>query len=73
MKAKSIKSPAKQADVSKLLNKDEYLKVTFERQRTQLCFVAGVGDDTSFSLQTKRKSVKFHGNDSITFKLQVME
>lgn len=42
-------------DVSKFLNKDEYLEVIFGQQRVRLYIIAGVKDDTSFAPQTKKE------------------
>jgi mRNA-decapping enzyme subunit 2 len=42
-------------DVSKLLNKDEFLEFNFGQQRVRLYIIAGVKDDTSFAPQTKKE------------------
>ncbi|KAK4487511.1 hypothetical protein RD792_005844 [Penstemon davidsonii] len=42
-------------DVSKLLNKEEYIEMIFGQQRVRLYIVAGVKDDTSFAPQTKKE------------------
>ena len=42
-------------DVSKLLNKDEYLEVIFGQQRVRLYIIAGVKDDTAFAPLTKKE------------------
>ncbi|KAG8380488.1 hypothetical protein BUALT_Bualt06G0020600 [Buddleja alternifolia] len=42
-------------DVSKLLNKDDYIEKMFGEQRVRLYIVAGVKDDTSFAPQTKKE------------------
>ncbi|XP_025984518.2 mRNA-decapping enzyme subunit 2-like [Glycine max] len=42
-------------DVSKLLNKDEYLEVIFGQQRVRFYIIAGVKDDTTFAPLTKKE------------------
>ncbi|KZV41369.1 Decapping 2 isoform 1, partial [Dorcoceras hygrometricum] len=42
-------------DVSKLLNKDDYIEMIFGQQRVRLYIVAGVKDDTSFAPLTKKE------------------
>ncbi|KAL0403473.1 UNVERIFIED_CONTAM: decapping enzyme subunit [Sesamum radiatum] len=42
-------------DVSKLLNKDEYIEMIFGQQRVRLYIVAGVKDDTAFAPLTKKE------------------
>ncbi|WZZ53555.1 hypothetical protein YC2023_053662 [Brassica napus] len=43
-------------DVSKLLNKEEYIEITFEgKKRVRLYIVVGVRDDTAFAPQTKKE------------------
>ncbi|KAL0382664.1 UNVERIFIED_CONTAM: decapping enzyme subunit [Sesamum calycinum] len=42
-------------DVSKLLNKDEYIEMIFGQQRVRLYIVAGVKDDTTFAPLTKKE------------------
>ncbi|CAN1258052.1 mRNA-decapping enzyme subunit 2 [Linum perenne] len=42
-------------DVSKLLNKDQYIEETFGQQRVRLYIIAGVKDDTVFAPQTKKE------------------
>ena len=42
-------------DVSKLLNKDEYIEVIFRQQRVRLYIIAGVKDDTPFAPLTKKE------------------
>ncbi|XP_059666068.1 mRNA-decapping enzyme subunit 2 [Cornus florida] len=42
-------------DVSKLLNKDEYIEMIFGQQRVRLYIVPGVKDDTAFAPQTKKE------------------
>lgn len=42
-------------DVSKLLNKDEYIEEIFGQQRVRLYIIAGVKDDTSFAPLTKKE------------------
>ncbi|XP_075496738.1 mRNA-decapping enzyme subunit 2-like [Primulina tabacum] len=42
-------------DVSKLLNKDDYIEMVFGQQRVRLYIVAGVKDDTSFAPLTKKE------------------
>ncbi|KAH1246716.1 mRNA-decapping enzyme subunit 2 [Glycine max] len=42
-------------DVSKLLNKDEYLEVIFGQQRVRFYIIAGVKDDTAFAPLTKKE------------------
>ncbi|XP_073130691.1 mRNA-decapping enzyme subunit 2 [Henckelia pumila] len=42
-------------DVSKLLNKDEYIEMIFGQQRVRLYLVPGVKDDTSFAPLTKKE------------------
>ncbi|KAL0002849.1 hypothetical protein SO802_016630 [Lithocarpus litseifolius] len=41
-------------DVSKFLNKDEYIESIFGQQRVRLYIIAGVKDDTSFAPLTKK-------------------
>lgn len=55
-------------DVSKLLNKDEYIEKIFGQQRVRLYIIAGVRDDTAFAPQTKKEiSVCFPFVDKHTF------
>ncbi|KAJ8766082.1 hypothetical protein K2173_020598 [Erythroxylum novogranatense] len=42
-------------DVSKLLNKDEYIEEFFGQQRVRLYIIAGVRDDTAFAPLTKKE------------------
>ncbi|KAI3761765.1 hypothetical protein L1987_52187 [Smallanthus sonchifolius] len=42
-------------NVSKLINKDEYIEMTFGPQRVRLYIVGGVKDDTTFAPQTKKE------------------
>lgn len=42
-------------DVSKLLNKDEFIEKIFGQQRVRLYIIAGVRDDTAFAPQTKKE------------------
>ncbi|PSS33391.1 MRNA-decapping enzyme subunit like [Actinidia chinensis var. chinensis] len=42
-------------DVSKLLNKDEYIEMIFGQQRVRLYIVTGVNDDTAFAPLTKKE------------------
>lgn len=42
-------------DVSKFLNKDEYIEMIFGQQRVRLYIVAGVKDDTAFAPLTKKE------------------
>lgn len=42
-------------DVTKLLNKDEYIELVFGQQRVRLYIIAGVKDDTAFAPQTKKE------------------
>lgn len=42
-------------DVSKLLNKDEYIEKIFGQQRVRLYIISGVRDDTAFAPQTKKE------------------
>ncbi|KAH6760379.1 decapping 2 [Perilla frutescens var. hirtella] len=42
-------------DVSKFLNKDEYIEMIFGQQRVRLYIVAGVKDDTLFAPLTKKE------------------
>ncbi|KAK4436006.1 decapping enzyme subunit [Sesamum alatum] len=42
-------------DVSKLLNKDDYIEMIFGQQRVRLYIVAGVKDDTAFAPLTKKE------------------
>lgn len=42
-------------NVSKLINKDEYIEMTFGPQRVRLYIVGGVKDDTMFAPQTKKE------------------
>ncbi|CAK9136117.1 unnamed protein product [Ilex paraguariensis] len=42
-------------DVSKLLDKEEYIKMIFGQQRARLYIVAGVKDDTAFAPLTKKE------------------
>ncbi|KAI7740730.1 hypothetical protein M8C21_026824, partial [Ambrosia artemisiifolia] len=42
-------------NVSKLINKDEYIEMTFGPQRVRLYIVGGVKDDTAFAPQTKKE------------------
>ncbi|WVZ13522.1 hypothetical protein V8G54_011088 [Vigna mungo] len=54
-------------DVSKLLNKDEYLEVIFGQQRVRLYIIAGVKDDTSFAPLTKKEisEIAWHRLDDL--------
>ncbi|XP_076947856.1 mRNA-decapping enzyme subunit 2-like [Bidens hawaiensis] len=42
-------------NVSKLINKEEYIEMTFGPQRVRLYIVGGVKDDTAFAPQTKKE------------------
>lgn len=42
-------------DVSKLLQKEQYLEMTFGQQRVRLYIIAGVKEDASFAPQTKKE------------------
>lgn len=42
-------------DISKFLNKDEYIESIFGQQRVRLYIIAGVKDDTSFAPLTKKE------------------
>lgn len=42
-------------NVSKLINKDEYIEMIFGPQRVRLYIVGGVKDDTAFAPQTKKE------------------
>ncbi|KVI06886.1 mRNA-decapping enzyme subunit 2-like [Cynara cardunculus var. scolymus] len=42
-------------NVSKLINKDEYIEIIFGPQRVRLYIVGGVKDDTTFAPQTKKE------------------
>lgn len=42
-------------DVSKLINKDEYIEAIFGQQRVRLYIIAGVKDDTAFAPLTKKE------------------
>lgn len=42
-------------DVSKLLQKDQFIEITFGEQRVRLYIIAGVKEDTSFAPQTKKE------------------
>ncbi|KVI09704.1 mRNA-decapping enzyme subunit 2-like isoform X1 [Cynara cardunculus var. scolymus] len=42
-------------DVSKLINKDEYIEMIFGPQRVRLYIVGGVKDDTEFAPRTKKE------------------
>lgn len=42
-------------DVSKLLNKEEYIEEMFGQQRVKLYIIAGVKDDTAFAPLTKKE------------------
>ncbi|KAL5122839.1 mRNA-decapping enzyme subunit 2 [Glycine soja] len=54
-------------DVSKLLNKDEYLEVIFGQQRVRLYIIAGVKDDTAFAPLTKKEisEIAWHRLDEL--------
>ncbi|KAG4952313.1 hypothetical protein JHK85_046180 [Glycine max] len=54
-------------DVSKLLNKDEYLEVIFGQQRVRLYIIAGVKDDTAFAPLTKKEisEIAWHRLDDL--------
>lgn len=56
-------------DVSKLLNKDEYLEVIFGQQRVRLYIIAGVKDDTSFAPLTKKEISVCDSFDVLIFKV----
>lgn len=42
-------------DVTKLLNKDEYIEAVFGQQRVRLYIIAGVREDTAFAPLTKKE------------------
>ena len=42
-------------DVSKLINQDEFIELTFGPQRVRLYIVGGVKEDTAFACQTKKE------------------
>ncbi|KAL7184555.1 hypothetical protein ACSBR2_026664 [Camellia fascicularis] len=42
-------------DVSKFLNKDDYIEMIFGQQRVRLYIIAGVKDDTAFAPLTKKE------------------
>lgn len=42
-------------DVSKLLNKDEFIENIFGPQRVRLYIIVGVKDDTPFAPRTKKE------------------
>ncbi|KAI8563718.1 hypothetical protein RHMOL_Rhmol03G0130700 [Rhododendron molle] len=54
-------------DVSKLLNKDEYIEMIFGQQRVRLYIVAGVKDDTAFAPLTKKEisEIAWHRLDEL--------
>ncbi|KAG8390620.1 hypothetical protein BUALT_Bualt01G0102400 [Buddleja alternifolia] len=54
-------------DVSKLLNKDDYIEMIFGQQRVRLYVVAGVKDDTSFAPLTKKEisEIAWHRLDEL--------
>ncbi|KAK3232425.1 hypothetical protein Dsin_004306 [Dipteronia sinensis] len=54
-------------DVSKLLNKDEYIEKVFGQQRVRLYIIAGVRDDTAFAPQTKKEisEIAWHRLDDL--------
>lgn len=54
-------------DVSKLLNKDEFLEVIFGQQRVRLYIIAGVKDDTAFAPLTKKEisEIAWHRLDEL--------
>jgi len=59
-------------DVSKFLNKDEYLEVIFGQQRVRLYIIAGVKDDTSFAPQTKKEISVCDSFDVFIFKVFIV-
>lgn len=54
-------------DVSKILNKEEYIEKIFGQQRVRLYIVAGVKDDTSFAPRTKKEisEIAWHRLDEL--------
>ncbi|XP_048325860.1 mRNA-decapping enzyme subunit 2 [Ziziphus jujuba] len=54
-------------DVTKLLNKDEYIELVFGQQRVRLYIIAGVKDDTAFAPLTKKEisEIAWHRLDDL--------
>ncbi|TQD74746.1 hypothetical protein C1H46_039719 [Malus baccata] len=54
-------------DVTKLLNKDEYIEVIFGQQRVRLYIIAGVREDTAFAPLTKKEisEIAWHRLDDL--------
>ncbi|KAJ7975068.1 mRNA-decapping enzyme subunit 2 [Quillaja saponaria] len=54
-------------DVTKLLNKDEYIEAIFGQQRVRLYIIAGVKDDTAFAPLTKKEisEIAWHRLDEL--------